>query len=397
MGVTRDLGPSESQSLSYDAFGNAEDYSKVIVNIDPDQTLFLSSFGEAEDAIETKFGWMTEGLRPPQQNAHLEKEDYSSGKVGSVTGLENNIQLFQNSGYVSNVQQKVKKIYNDQDELNRQKTRAFSEQARDMEYMLVNNDARRLGTGSVAALSGGVPFFLKVESVAATLTVATGIISTGATEHKLETGDFVYFNAATMPTGLTAGTLYYVRLDATNPTTAFIIFDTMKDAVENVTANQVKPSTTGTTLVIVKNNVISLGGSADYTTEDMNNVMQMCYDRGGNPTEAIMSGKKKRRFSSVVSALGTTQRKSGDRKMDIVTDVFQSDFGVITAKAHRMYPDNRIDFLDKQYMELKWFDRPHEVADVAKKGNYKEFVLEAALGLQGTQPKASGSLVDIKR
>lgn len=398
MGVTRDLGPSDSQSLTYDAFGAAEDYSKIITNIDPDQTMFLSSFGVADDAVETKFGWMTEGLRPPQKNAHLEKEDYTSGKVGSVTGLENYVQLFQNSGYVSDTQRKVKKIYNKQDELARQKTRAFSEQARDMEYMLSNNDAKVVGSGATAAESGGVPYFMQTENVAATLTVASGIVSTGTTEHKLVTGDFVYFTAGTMPTGLTAGIIYYVRVDATKPTTAFILFDTMKDAVENVTANQVKPSTTGTDLVIVKNNVLSLGGAADFTVDNINDVMQMCYERGGNPTEAIMSGRKKRRFSSIVSAIGTTQRKaSGDRKTDLVSDVLETDFGVITAKVHRMYPDNRIDFIDKQYFELKWFDRPHEVKGLAKKGNYEEFVLEASLGLQGTQPKASGSLIDIKR
>lgn len=395
--VARNLAKSTSQSLSYEAQGMAEDFSPIITNIDPEQTMFLSSFGVAPDAVETSFKWLTEGLKPPQMNAHLEKEDYTSGKVGSMEGLENNIQYFVNSGWVSDTQRKTKKLYKEQDEFARQRTKAFMEQARDIEYMLVNGDIRRIGTATVAPLSGGVPFFMKVQNQSATLTTATGIISTGAAAHGLETGDFVYFTAGTLPAGLSANTIYYVRQDNTNPTTAFTIFDTMKDAVENITAKQVKPTTVGTDLVIVKNNVVDLNSTTDFSVDDMNNVMQMCYNRGGTPTEAVMSGSKKRRFSQIVSQIAQTQRKSGDKKMDLVVDVFQSDFGTITAKSHRMYPDNRIDFMDKQYWELKWFGRPAEVKDLAKKGSYKEFVLEASLGLQGTQPKASGSLVGIKR
>jgi len=395
--MARDLNPSASQSATYEAYGNAEDYSKLITNIEPDQTKFLSSFREAPDAKATEFSWTTEGLRPPQDNAHFEKEDYVSQKVGSMEGLSNCVQNFQNTGYVTDTQRKVNKIYNEQDEFVRQVKNAMIGQARDMEYMLVNGKAKQLGSESVKPRSGGIPYFMSMQNIDCTLTVADGIVSTGAVKHNLTTGDFVYFIADTMPTGLKQGLLYYVRVDATTPETKFTLYDALADAVEGKTSAQVKPTTTGTALKIVKNNIIDLGGADDLSTDNMNDVMQMCYNRGGNPTKAIMSGAKKRRFSSIVGAIGQTKRKSGEHKMDIVVDVFQSDFGTITAEAHRMYPDNRIDFMDSQYWELKYLTRPHEVKDLAKKGSYTEFVLEAQLGLQGTQPKASGSLINIKR
>jgi hypothetical protein len=53
--------------------------------------------------------------------------------------------------------------------------------------------------------------------------------------------------------------------------------------------------------------------------------------------------------------------------------------------------------MDMAYWDLKWFKRPHEVEGLAKKGSYSEFVLEGWFGLQGTQPKASGSITNIKR
>ena len=74
--IQRNLGPGANGSFSYDSVGNAEDMRDVLINLDPVRTKFLSAFGTAEDAISTDFSWFTERLRPPQDNAHLEKEEY---------------------------------------------------------------------------------------------------------------------------------------------------------------------------------------------------------------------------------------------------------------------------------------------------------------------------------
>ena len=397
-GVTRTLTPSVSQSTSYDSTGNAEDFSPILTNIAPKMTKFLSAFGEAPDGVATDFGWLTEGLEPPKQNAHLEKTDYTTGKVGSIEGLKNYHQYFINSGYVTDVQRKTKKLYNGDDDFSREQTHAFTKQAQDIEYAFVNGDVARAESGSDAALMGGVPYFMEVSNLSATYDTDTDIV-TCASAHGMQTGDFVYFLATTMPTGLVASRMYYIRLDATTPATKFTIFDTMKDAVEGITANQVLPSTAGTALKVVKNNVISLGGSADYTLDDINNAMEMAYNRGGDPTEAYMSGRKKQRFSQLVNAISGITRQRGMKEKSVaeVATTYEGDFGVVNAQAHRMYGDNRIDILDLNYWDIKWFDRTHEVKDLAKKGSYKEFVIESRVGLQATQPKASCSIVDVKR
>ena len=115
MAVIRDLGPSKTQSVTYEAFGLDEDFSEIITNISPDKTPFLSTLSEDSDAVEPSFSWPTEELRPPQMNAHLEKEDYKSGPVGSTRGLNNVVQIFHNTGWVSDMQRKTKKIYKQQD------------------------------------------------------------------------------------------------------------------------------------------------------------------------------------------------------------------------------------------------------------------------------------------
>ena len=393
MSITRNLAPSVSQSLTYEAQGILEDMSPIITNISPETTYFITSLPDGEDAKDIEFGWLTEGLKPAGLNAHPEKVDYESQKVGSMAGMSNYCQHFLNTGWVSDAMRRVKKVHNDNDEFMRQMLKAAREQAADMEYMIVNNATKRAGGENIAALSGGIPYFMQTELQAVTITTDSGLFTT-TDPHGLITGDFVYFKAATMPDGLDGTLCYYVEVVSDK---TFNIYDTQQGAVEKVAAQQVKPDSAGTGVNIMKSNIVDKGGASDFTVEDMQVAMQMAYNRGGNPTDAFMSGSKKQRFSTIVNALATTNRKPSDKTMQVVADTFTCDFGTVTARSHRMYPDNRIDFLDLNYWEKKWFDRSHQVKDLPKKGSYSEFVMEGWLGLKGVQPKASASIINVKR
>ena len=393
--VTRNLGPSASQSHTSEAIGHAEDYTDIVTNIDPDMTMLLSRFGTAANATTLKFGWMTEGLEPPQVNAQLEKHDYTSRKLGSMRAAENHIQFFEKSGYVTEAQRKVAKIYKPEDEKVRLLERVSKQLARDMEYALVTNSTSSAENGSNPAITGGVPYFLKSQTISCTLETDDGVVTTSEA-HYLKTGEFVYFNATTMPTGLKAQELYYVRLDDSTPATKFTIYNTMDGAIRGTAADQVKPSAAGSGLVIELNNIVDLGGATDYTLDDLNSAMEMAFNRGGNPTIAIMSPQKKRAFSKLITAATTINRgMKADRKLDLVATTIETDYGVITAESHRMYPKNRIDLFDMYYWDVKWFERVHEITP-PKKGTYDEFLLAGSFGLQGTQPLSSSANVNIK-
>ena len=191
---------------------------------------------------------------------------------------------------------------------------------------------------------------------------------------------------------------YYVRVDSSN-TKKLTLFDTQKGAVENITALQVKPTTAGTNVKLVTNNVVSLSGKATFTLDDINTAMEMAFKRGGKPTEAYMSSGKFNEFSKMVLATMTATRKGTDKNAKVyeVATSYQGAFGLVNANIHRLYPDTRVDILDLQYWDMRYFTKPHEVAGLDKDGSYQKFMLEAELGLQGTQPKASCSIVDIKR
>ena len=395
MAVIRDAGPSANQSFTFDAWGNAEDISPIITSITPDKTPFLSSIPDGPNAVEPSFSWPTEELHPPMVNKHLEKEDYQSHEVGSMEALDNVVQIFMTTGFVTDMQRKARKVYRGGDEFNRQLTKAFTEHARDIEYAFVNNDTKTAGTAAVQAMTGGLPYFMTKKTLSATVDTSTGKITTSAA-HNLKTGDFVYFDAAAMPTGLKKNTLYYVRLDATTPATIFTIFPSMKSAVENITAKQVIPSTAGTTVVCVLNNVVDLDSAADYTVADINSAMEMAYRRGGQPDTLWASPHNKARFSEIVNAMSYTTRKSGDKKTNLVATTLETDFGVVECKPHLWFPNDFILALDSQYLEKKWFERTHKVSGLAKKGNYSEFVIESSIGLKFDQPLSSAAIINIK-
>jgi hypothetical protein len=391
MAVIRDPGPSESQSLTFEAFGNAEDFSPIITNIDPTTTPFLSSLTADANAKEPEFSWITEALRPPIKNAHLEKEDYKTEKVGSLRSLSNNVQIFQNTGWVSDMQRKTEKIYTEQDEFVRQKQNAFLAHAKDIEYALVTNETRVKGTASVPAETGGIPYFLNSSALA--VTVATSGLCTTAENHELSTGDFIFFVADTLPTGLKADVPYYVNVKSS---TTFNIYSTMKGAIDSVASKQVKPTDAGTNVKVERNNVVDLGGKAESTLDDIDSMLYKAQLRGAHPGDLWMNPINKRRFSKQLLANSTNIRKGAEKKLNLVADTYESDFGIVTAHPHLFYPNDRIDAIDTQYMTLKWFDRTHEVTGLAKKGNYSEFVIECSIGLKCTQPQAHGSITNIK-
>lgn len=399
--VTRNLSPSKNQSYTYDAIGHAEDISPILTNIDPEETLFYSKFGNTKPATELQFSWLTKGLSPAQDNAYKEMETYSFKPSGSIQGMSNNIQFFKKSGMITDAQQKVAKIYKNEhgSEIADMKYDAYVGLAKDIEYMLVNSENKVDGSATVAPRSGGVPFFMKRDLIDVTVTASasTGTI-TASSEPNLKTGDIAYFIADTMPTGLKAGLYYYVRIDDTN-TKKMTLFDTQKGAVENISSLQVSPSTAGTNVKLVTNNVISLSNKATFTLDDINAVMEMAFKRGGKPSEAYMSSGKFKEFSKMVLATMTATRKGTDKlaKVYEVATSYQGAFGLVNANIHRMYPDTRVDILDLQYWDMRYFTKPHEVSGLDKDGSYQKFMLEAELGLQGTQPKASCSIVDIKR
>ena len=401
--IQRNLGPGANGSFSYDSVGNAEDMRDVLINLDPVRTKFLSAFGTAEDAISTDFSWFTERLRPPQDNAHLEKEEYEFHEIDSQEGLRNYIQHFQNSGFITDTQNRIKKAFKrGTSEFAAAVERALRGQGDDIELMIVKSKIANFETpGTVPARSGGIPYFLQTSALNATIDDSVVTLSEVTAENPvdLKTGDFVYFTATTMPAGLEANRCYYIRLaDDANTRklkNKFSLYYSLEDAVDG--QNAIEITEAGTNVQMVRRNVISLNNDSDFSLEDINTVLEMIYRRGGNGNQLYMSLRNKRKFSKLINAQMTANRegKQMTQYSDAAT-VYESDFGTVTARAHQMYADDRCDILDMQYWDLKWLAHTHEVEGLAKTGTYEKYVVESSVGLQATAPQASGSIVNIR-
>lgn len=395
--INRNLGPSSNQSHTSEAIGHAEDLSPIITNIDPDQSFFLTEFSTGDKAETLKFAWPLDKLDPPGVNAHLEKEDYTSAPGGHLEYKENTEQFFITYGEVTEAQRKVKKAYKPQDEFERQFAQKMIKHARDIEYAIVHNTVSRQESGENPALTGGIPFFMQLDKNPVAITTAG--LATTTNDHHLQTGDFVYFQGiAKTDTGMANNVLYYVEAVEGQPK-QFYIYNTIKDAVEKVTANRVKPqnAVANTAGYIVTNNVIDLDG-ADFELDDLDTVMAMVDRRGGSPDLLVMSNEKKRRFSALVTAKTTINRNmSKSRKIDLVADVVETDFGVLTAKTHHYMPYDTLLILDKQYWKHRWFEPTHRIKDIPKVGTYDRFGIQSWYGLEGTCPKANAAIVGVKR
>lgn len=390
--ITRNLGPSVSQSHTSDAIGHAEDLSPIITNIDPDQSFFLTEFSTGDKAESLKFSWALDKLDPPGVNAWKEKVDYTSAPSGHLEYKENTEQQFLTFGEVTEAQRRVKKAYNPQDEFERLFEQKMIKHARDIEYAIVHNNISRQEQGEEPAMTGGIPYFMEADNMPVA-SVTAGLVTT-TNNHYLQTGDFVYFQADTMPSELVANGLYYVEVTGDK---TFYVYENIKDAVEKVTAKRVQAAG-GANVVIVSNNVIDLNGAKDFDLDDIDTVMAMCDRRGANPTMLVMSPEKKKRFSSLITAVTTINRNmSKSRKIDLVADVIETDFGVLTAKTHHYLPYDTMLILDTSLWKHRWFEPTHRLKDIPKIGTYDRFGIQSWYGLQGTCPKGNGAIRGIKR
>jgi hypothetical protein len=170
----------------------------------------------------------------------------------------------------------------------------------------------------------------------------------------------------------------------------------MEAAVKHDTTKQVTFTAAGTSVSILVNNVVDAGGST-FTLANINDAVQMSKMRGGAASEMWMSYKNKRRFSSLASAVHTTNRNQTDHRVDEVVTTYETDFGVIKAQVHNDLSDDVIYILDPSYWKLRWFDRAHVIPDsqLAKDGSYQKFVATAIMGLEATQPLASTAIKNI--
>lgn len=149
--------PTDTTS-TYDAIGNREDLSNVIYDISPTQTPFISSIAHVP-ANATNHEWQTDKLAAAATNAVIEGNDATTTAAIPTTRRGNQTQISDKVPRVTRTQRQVDSAGRG-DELDYQIMKSGKELKRDMEFALLDNNQKVVGSESAARELAGAPAWI---------------------------------------------------------------------------------------------------------------------------------------------------------------------------------------------------------------------------------------------
>ena len=141
---------------TYQSSYNAEDVSDIIMNISPIDTPLLS-MAKKGSAEATYTEWPIESLdAATAANANIEGDDATTDSSSTPSRVGNHTQLVDKVFQVTTTQNAIRK-YGARNEYARQKAKKGKELKRDMETIMLANQARVVGDASTAQKMRGLP------------------------------------------------------------------------------------------------------------------------------------------------------------------------------------------------------------------------------------------------
>jgi hypothetical protein len=172
---------------TYSAVGIREELSNVIYNISPEETPFISNIGK-EKTGNTFFEWQTDALAAAStSNAVVEGDDISSFTAVTPTDrLGNYCQISRKDVIISGTEEIANKAGR-KSEMSYQLAKKGAELKRDMEAILLYNQAANAGNSSTARKTAGLPAFLRTNTNYYTTdggdpTVSSGVVNAARTD-----------------------------------------------------------------------------------------------------------------------------------------------------------------------------------------------------------------------
>ena len=151
---------------TYESVGNREDLTDVIYNISPTDTPFMSSVGKTK-ANAVYHEWQTDSLAAAStSNAVVEGADASSATLAPTTRVGNRTQISQKTIQIAGTLESIDKAGR-KSEKAYQLSKASAELKRDMEKILLSNQAAVTGDASTARKLGSLQAWLETNYVGA--------------------------------------------------------------------------------------------------------------------------------------------------------------------------------------------------------------------------------------
>tara|TARA_R110000787_G_scaffold42047_2_gene103386 strand:+ start:863 stop:1813 length:951 start_codon:yes stop_codon:yes gene_type:complete len=143
---------------SYDAVGIREDLSDMIYDISPEETPLYTALAKTK-ATNKNHEWQTDALRASGNNAHIEGDDTAAVARTATTRLGNMTQIFKDAVIIADTDEGLSKAGRAK-EMAYQILKIAKEQKLDIEKALFANNAKVVGSASVARELAGLPTWL---------------------------------------------------------------------------------------------------------------------------------------------------------------------------------------------------------------------------------------------
>ena len=144
------------------------------------------------------------------------------------------------------------------------------------------------------------------------------------------------------------------------------------------------------------------GTGRSMSLDQIETVMQACYEDGGNPSMLVVSPSKKATFSALSSgSVATNQiQMTASAPQDAViigsVSIFLTDFGTLNVVIDRQMQNDRVYLLDPEYIKMGALSgRSFSVSDVAPTGDATKFAIVSEMTLIVNAPKAHGAVYDL--
>jgi len=146
---------------TYQAIGIREDLTSIVALIDPQETPFMSNIGNGKPATATKHEWQTQTLTAPSlTNFQLEGDDSPAATTAVArVRLFNYCAISRKVGSVTGTMRAVD-VAGVEDEYDNQEMLKAIELRRDMEVIMLNNNAYNAGSTVTARQCAGLAAYI---------------------------------------------------------------------------------------------------------------------------------------------------------------------------------------------------------------------------------------------
>lgn len=137
-----------------------------------------------------------------------------------------------------------------------------------------------------------------------------------------------------------------------------------------------------------------VNGTARAFTESMlTDVLQQCWDNGGNPKTLMVGGYNKRVVSGFDGG-ATKNVDTKDKRLVATVDIYEGDFSTLSVVANRFQDPSHAFVLDFEYWEMRNL-RPIHEKPLARTGDSEKVQIITEYTLISRNEKASGAIYDL--